>query len=117
MPPVHRSDLLVLGTGIAGLATALKAAEAGLRVTVLAKRQAEETNTAYAQGGIASVLREDDSFLSHIDDTLKAGAGLCDPAVVEAVVRDGPARIHDLIAWGVRFTREGEGWTKVRLYP
>ena len=85
MPSIHRSDLLVIGSGIAGLSTALKAAEAGLKVTVLAKRQADESNTRYAQGGIASVLREDDSFLSHIEDTLKAGAGLCDPKVVEAV--------------------------------
>jgi L-aspartate oxidase len=109
MPPISRSDLLVIGSGIAGLSTALKAAEAGLRVTVLAKRQADEGNTRYAQGGIASVLREDDSFLSHIEDTLKAGAGLCDPKVVEAVVKDGPERIQDLIDWGVRFTREGRG--------
>ena len=76
MAKIQRSDVLVLGSGIAGLATALKAAEHGLSVTVLAKRKAEETNSSHAQGGIASVLREDDSFLSHIDDTVKAGAGL-----------------------------------------
>jgi L-aspartate oxidase len=109
MPPIQRSDLLVIGSGIAGLSAALKAAEAGLRVTVLAKREISETNTSYAQGGIASVLREDDSFLAHMEDTLKAGAGLCDPKVVEAVVKDGPARIEDLIRWGVRFTRSGKG--------
>jgi L-aspartate oxidase len=109
MPSVHRSDVLVLGSGIAGLATALKAAERGFSVTVLAKRDATETNTSYAQGGIASVLNSDDSFLSHIEDTFKAGAGLCDPAVVEAVVKDGPARIADLVGWGVRFSRQGKG--------
>lgn len=109
MPSIHQSDLLVIGSGIAGLSAALKASEAGLRVTVLAKRQVTETNTSHAQGGIASVLREDDSFLSHIEDTLKAGAGLCDPAVVETIVKDGPARIEDLIHWGVRFTRDGKG--------
>jgi L-aspartate oxidase len=108
MPPVHKSDVLILGSGIAGLATALKAAERGLKVTVLAKRDATETNTSQAQGGIASVLNSDDSFLSHIEDTFKAGAGLCRPEVVEAVVKDGPARIDDLVRWGVRFSRQGK---------
>jgi L-aspartate oxidase len=103
-----RSDVLILGSGIAGLATALKASERGLKVTVLAKRGAEETNTSQAQGGIASVLREDDSFLSHVEDTLKAGAGLCRHDVVEAVVKEGPERIADLVRWGVRFTRSGK---------
>ncbi|HTB22308.1 MAG TPA: L-aspartate oxidase [bacterium] len=106
--PTHRSDVLVLGSGIAGLATALKAAEHGLSVTVLAKRQAEETNTSYAQGGIASVFDSEDSFGSHIDDTLRAGAGLCRTEVVEAVVKEGPQRIADLVRWGVRFTRAGK---------
>ena len=108
MPTTQRSDVLVLGSGIAGLATALKAAEHGLTVTVLAKRRAEETNTSQAQGGIASVLRSDDSFMSHIDDTLKAGAGLCRAGVVETVVKEGPERIADLVRWGVRFTRSGK---------
>ena len=108
MSSIHKSDLLILGSGIAGLATALKAAEHGFKVTVLAKRDAQETNTSQAQGGIASVLNSDDSFLSHIEDTFKAGAGLCDPAVVEAVVKDGPSRIADLVAWGVRFSRQGK---------
>ena len=100
-----RTDYLVIGSGIAGLSFALKAAANGAKVAVLCKREAMESNTAYAQGGIASVLREDDSFLAHIEDTLKSGAGLCKPEVVEAVVKDGPARIADLVQWGVRFTR------------
>ena len=107
--PTTRSDVLVLGSGIAGLATALKAAEHGLSVTVLAKRRAEETNTSYAQGGIASVFDAEDSFVSHIDDTLRAGAGLCRSEVVEAVVKEGPDRIADLVRWGVRFTLSGKG--------
>ncbi len=106
MTKVRRDDFLVLGSGIAGLSFALRVAEEGHSVAVLSKRQAFETNTAYAQGGIASVLRPDDSFLSHAQDTIQAGAGLCDPAVVEAVVRDGPLRIADLMRWGVRFSRE-----------
>jgi L-aspartate oxidase len=104
-----RTDYLVLGSGIAGLSFALKAAASGASVTVLCKRGAMDSNTAYAQGGIASVLREDDSFSAHIEDTLKAGVGLCKPQVVEAVVRDGPARVSDLVRWGVRFTRTGKG--------
>ena len=104
----RKSDYLVLGSGIAGLSFALKAAAQGASVAVLCKRDATESNTAYAQGGIASVLREDDIFLAHIEDTLKAGAGLCKPEVVEAVVKDGPASIADLVRWGVRFTRTGK---------
>ncbi len=103
------SDVLVIGSGIAGLATALKAAEHGLSVTVLAKCGVEETNTSRAQGGIASVLDAEDSFISHIHDTLTAGAGLCRTEVVEAVVQEGPERIADLVRWGVRFTRVGKG--------
>lgn len=109
MTKVRRDDYLVLGSGIAGLSFALRVAEAGRSVAVLAKRQAAETNTVYAQGGIASVLRPDDSFLAHAQDTIQAGAGLCDPAVVEAVVRDGPQRIADLLRWGVRFSKERAG--------
>src|SRR5688572_15352781 len=99
------SDILVLGSGIAGLSFALKAAEAGMQVTLLTKRELREANTAYAQGGIASVLDDQDSFLSHIEDTINAGAGLCRPEVVKAVVEEGPERIADLLRWGVRFSR------------
>lgn len=106
---MKRSDILVLGSGIAGLSFALKAAESGRRVVLLTKRALREANTAYAQGGIASVLDENDSFLSHMEDTLTAGAGLCKPEVVEAVVSEGPACIADLLRWGVHFSRRGRG--------
>ncbi len=104
-----RTDFLVLGSGIGGLSFALKAAEAGHKVRVLTKRLTRDSNTAYAQGGIASVWQSDDSFASHIEDTLNAGAGLCKPEVVEAVVSEGPGRIEDLLRWGVRFSTQGRG--------
>lgn len=101
MEPV---DFLVIGGGIAGLTFALKAARHG-SVAVLTKRERHECNTAYAQGGIASVFARDDSFADHVDDTLAAGAGLCRRDVVERCVRDGPERVRELIALGVDFTR------------
>jgi L-aspartate oxidase len=102
------SDYLVIGGGIGGLLFALKAAESG-SVTVLTKAASDEANTAYAQGGIASVWSIDDSFESHVDDTLRAGAGLCKRDAVEAIVRDGPAVVRELIEFGTRFTRVEEG--------
>src|SRR5579883_2731387 len=102
------SDFLVIGGGIAGLSFALKAAAIG-NVAVLAKAGSADANTSYAQGGIASVWSVDDSFESHIEDTLKAGAGLCNRAAVEAIVRDGPEVVRDLIRLGTRFTRVPEG--------
>src|SRR5579872_1003971 len=102
------SDYLVIGGGIAGLIFAIKAAETGT-VTVLTKAASNEANTAYAQGGIASVWSVDDSFESHIDDTLRAGAGLCNRHAVETIVRDGPEAVRELIALGTRFTRVEEG--------
>ncbi|HXD90706.1 MAG TPA: L-aspartate oxidase [Candidatus Binataceae bacterium] len=102
------SDYLVIGGGIAGLLFAIKAAETGT-VTVLTKAASSEANTAYAQGGIASVWSVDDTFESHVDDTLRAGAGLCSRAAVEAIVRDGPAAVRDLIDLGTSFTRVEEG--------
>ncbi len=97
-------DFLVIGGGIAGLMFALKAAEIGT-VTVLTKAASAEANTAYAQGGIASVWSVEDSFESHIDDTLRAGAGLCDRNAVETIVREGPETVRELIRFGMRFTR------------
>jgi len=102
------SDFLVIGGGIAGLLFAIRASEAG-RVTVLTKAASNEANTAYAQGGIASVWSLDDSFESHVEDTLRAGAGLCNRTAVETIVRDGPDSVRELIALGTRFTRVEEG--------
>lgn len=101
-------DYLVIGSGIAGMAYALKVAETG-SVLIISKASMEETNTRYAQGGIASVVYEPDSFNKHIQDTLLAGDGLCDPAVVEMVVNEAPERIKELIRWGVHFDRTPEG--------
>ena len=102
------SDFLVIGGGIAGLSFALKAASRG-SVAVLAKAGSADANTSYAQGGIASVWSVDDSFESHVEDTLRAGAGLCNRAAVEAIVRDGPEVVRELIRLGTRFTRVPEG--------
>jgi L-aspartate oxidase len=97
-------DFLIIGSGIGGLTLALKVAEVG-QVAVVTKKEAVETSTNYAQGGIASVLSTYDSFDLHVQDTLAAGDGLCRPDVVEMVVKDGPARIRELMDWGVAFTR------------
>ncbi len=97
------SDTLVIGGGIAGLFFALKAAAHG-SVTLLTKNRLPESNTAYAQGGIASVWSPQDSFTAHVEDTLDAGAGLCHRDVVELVVREGPDRIRELIALGTHFS-------------
>jgi len=102
------SDVLVIGSGIAGLTCALECAAQGLRVVLVTKDRLPESSSQYAQGGIASVWSEEDSFESHIDDTLVAGAGLCHRDVVETVVREGPDRVRDLIARGVRFDVRGD---------
>ncbi|MBI4677926.1 MAG: L-aspartate oxidase [Elusimicrobia bacterium] len=99
----HECDFLVLGSGIAGLLSAHKLSELG-RVVVSTKKEAVESNTNYAQGGIASVTAPADSFESHVADTLRAGVGLCDERVVRQVVREGPERIKELMALGVKFT-------------
>lgn len=99
-------DFLVIGSGVAGLMFALKAAKHG-RVGIVTKATVDEGATRYAQGGIASVFDEKDSFESHIQDTLEAGAGLCDPRIVELTVREGPDRMRELIDLGVPFTKRG----------
>ena len=100
-------EYLILGSGLAGLSAALKAADWG-KVIVITKTKAEECNSRYAQGGVACVIAEEDTFESHVQDTMTAGAGLCHEDVVRKIVRDGPARIRDLQAWGIHFTRKGE---------
>jgi L-aspartate oxidase len=102
-------DFLVLGSGIAGLSFALQVADRG-SVAVVTKKERSESSTNYAQGGIASVVGADDSFDSHVRDTLEAGAGLCHPGVVERVVLDGPGEIERLVRWGVRFSRSAGGF-------
>ncbi len=99
-----RSDFLVIGSGIAGLSFALKAASSGT-VSLITKREIKESATFYAQGGIASVSSKEDTFESHIKDTIDAGAGLCDRRIVELVVKDAPAMIQELIEYGVKFTK------------
>lgn len=98
-------DFLVLGTGISGLSLALELAKVG-HVTLLSKDTCRENNSWYAQGGIASVLNEADSFSAHIGDTLEAGAGLCHKNIVEETVQAGPRMIQKLIELGVPFTKE-----------
>lgn len=105
---VRRYDFLVIGSGIAGMSYALKVAKEG-RVAIVAKNPLEDANTYYAQGGIASVTNPWDNFEKHIEDTLDAGAGLCDRAVVEKVVREAPAQIKELISWGVDFDKDERG--------
>jgi len=99
---VREFDTLVIGSGIAGLSFALRAAATG-SVALVTKRALADSNTAWAQGGVACVVSEEDSFDLHIQDTLVAGAGLCDENTVRTVVTEGPARIAELIAMGVRF--------------
>jgi L-aspartate oxidase len=100
-------DLLVLGSGVAGLSVALEAARLGLRAVVLTKAEVRHATTAWAQGGVAAALTDDDSADLHEQDTLVAGAGLCDREAVRALVVEGPERVLDLIANGARFDRLG----------
>src|SRR5664279_1245443 len=107
-----KTDFLVVGSGIAGLTYALKVAKdcPNQKVLVITKTIADETNTKYAQGGIAGVTDlENDSYEKHIEDTLIAGDGLCNPNTVEIVVREGPERIQEMIDWGARFDKDEEG--------
>lgn len=107
-----QTDFLVIGSGIAGLTYALKVAQhcPDKKITIITKAAPDETNTKYAQGGVAVVNNtETDSFEKHIEDTLIAGDGLCNREVVEIVVKEGPARIQEIIDWGAQFDKDPEG--------
>ena len=109
---MQQTDILVIGSGIAGLTYALKMADQfpDKKVLVMTKAAADETNTKYAQGGIAVVNDwERDSFEKHIEDTLIAGDGLCNKEVVEIVVKEGPERVNEIIDWGARFDKDKGG--------
>ncbi|HKX83967.1 MAG TPA: L-aspartate oxidase [Pyrinomonadaceae bacterium] len=101
------TDFVVIGSGVAGLRASIALAESGARVTVLTKDKASESNTEYAQGGVAVVMSDDDDAELHEEDTLVAGAGLCDDEAVETLVTEGTKYIKQLIDWGTEFDREG----------
>src|SRR5437660_10893782 len=107
--------LVVIGSGIAGLTFALKAAQHG-SVAVVTKRKGVDSNTACAQGGIACVTSDEDSFELHVRDTLEAGAGLCDEAAVRTIIMEGPERIRELVEVGLHFDeREVSGHRELDL--
>jgi L-aspartate oxidase len=113
---VQHTDFLVVGSGIAGLSYALKVAMhcPDKKILVITKTRVDETNTKYAQGGIAGVTDlEHDSYEKHIEDTLIAGDGLCNPQTVEMVVKEGPDRIQEIIDWGTRFDKDPDGEYKL----
>ena len=113
---VQATDFLVVGSGIAGLSYALKVGRhfPDKKILVITKTRADETNTKYAQGGIAGVTDlEHDSYEKHIEDTLIAGDGLCNPKTVEIVVKEGPDRIQEIIDWGTRFDKDKDGEYKL----
>ncbi|HTQ64702.1 MAG TPA: L-aspartate oxidase [Puia sp.] len=112
----QQADFLVVGSGVAGLSYALKVARhcPDKKILIITKTSADETNTKYAQGGIAGVTDlEHDSYEKHIEDTLIAGDGLCNPKVVNIVVKEGPDRIQEMIEWGARFDKDEDGEYKL----
>jgi L-aspartate oxidase len=100
------TDFLVIGAGVAGLRAAIELAPAG-RVLVLVKREVADSSTQLAQGGIAAALSDEDEISLHLQDTLNAGDGLCNPDAARVLVEDAPERIEELIGWGTQFDREG----------
>jgi L-aspartate oxidase len=102
------TDFLVIGSGIAGLSFALKVANYG-KVCILTKKEIDNTTTTFAQGGIAAVINEPDSYEKHIADTLNAGAGLCEENIVRMIVKEAPAQIKELVNWGVNFDKTDAG--------
>ncbi|HSP51444.1 MAG TPA: L-aspartate oxidase [Cryobacterium sp.] len=104
--------VVVVGSGLAGLIAAVRATDAGHQVTLVTKAGLPDSNTRYAQGGIAAAMFPDDSVESHVQDTLRAGAGLCDTVAVRVLCSEGPARVRDLIRFGVDFDRDESGVTR-----
>lgn len=107
-----QTDFLVIGSGVAGLSYAVKTAERNPKksITIITKGDADESNTKYAQGGVAVVQdSKADSFQKHIQDTLIAGDGLCDKSIVEIVVKEGPQRLKELMQWGASFDSDSNG--------
>ena len=104
----RRFDFLVIGSGLAGLSFALKVADAG-SVCIISKTKLEETNTKYAQGGIAAVIYKPDTYEKHIKDTILCGDGLCDEEIVRMVVREAPKQIDELVKWGAKFDKKSNG--------
>ena len=102
------TDFLVIGSGVAGQRAALSLAEVG-QVAVLSKAHPRESNTGYAQGGIAAAVGADDSPDLHARDTIAAGDGLCDPQAVHVLVTDGPRYVTELMEWGAAFDRDADG--------
>jgi L-aspartate oxidase len=105
---MRKTDFLVIGSGIAGLSFALKAAKHG-KVCIVTKSNEDESNTKYAQGGVAVVIDKDDSYEKHIEDTLIAGDGLCKKDIVEMVVKEGPDRISEIVNYGTNFDKNNKG--------
>src|SRR5262249_13904666 len=100
------TDFIVVGSGIAGLRAAIDLAKAG-RVTIFTKSQITESNSMYAQGGIAAAIGSNDQVENHYSDTMGAGAGLCDESAVGVLVEEGPAEIERLLDWGADFEKDG----------
>src|SRR4051812_33531071 len=106
MKEASEFDFIVVGAGVAGMRAAIELGAHGT-VLCLAKREWNESNTQYAQGGIAAALSDEDEVSLHLQDTLVAGDGLCNPDAVKVLVEEGPDRIEELIAWGTEFDRSG----------